>query len=42
MIINMLSLDTLIFFSAIDTFLLAYIAWQVTPRKGGKKCKPKE
>ena len=37
MILNMLSLDTLIFFSALDTLLLAYIAWQVTPKKGGRK-----
>ena len=33
MIISMLSLDALTFFSAIDTFLLAYIAWQVTPKR---------
>lgn len=37
MIINMLSLDALTFFSAIDTLLLGYIAWQVTRRKGGRK-----
>ena len=37
MIINMLSLDALTFFSALDTLLLAYIAWQVTPKKGGRK-----
>ena len=37
MIINMLSLDALVFFSAVDTILLAYIAWQVTQRKGGRK-----
>ena len=35
MIMNMLSLDALVFFSVIDTILLAYIAWQVTPK--GKK-----
>ena len=38
MVINMLSLDALTFFSALDTLLLAYIAWQVTPKKGGRKC----
>ena len=37
MIINMLSLDALTFFGALDTLLLAYIAWQVTPKKGGRK-----
>ena len=37
MLINMLSLDALTFFSALDTLLLAYIAWQVTPKKGGRK-----
>lgn len=34
MILNILTLDALTFFSALNTFLLAYIAWQVTkPRK---------
>lgn len=37
MIINMLSLDALTLLSALDTLLLAYIAWQVTPKKGGRK-----
>ena len=37
MIISMLSLDALTFLSAFDTLLLAYIAWQVTPKKGGRK-----
>lgn len=37
MILNMLTLDALTFFSALNTVLLAYVAWQVTPRKGGRK-----
>ena len=36
MIIRLLSLDALVFFSAVDTILLGYIAWQVTRRKGGR------
>lgn len=42
MIINMLTLDALTFFTVINTFMLVYIAWQVTPRKGGKKWNSKE
>ena len=37
MMLNLLTLDALTLFSALDTLLLAYIAWQVTPRKGGRK-----
>ena len=33
MIINLLTLDALTFFSAMDTILLAYIAWQVTYKR---------
>ena len=37
MMLNLLTLDALTLFSVLDTLLLAYIAWQVTPKKGGRK-----
>ncbi len=36
MLINLLTLDYLSFIDTIGVLLLAYIAWQVTPKKGGK------
>lgn len=37
MTISMFSLDLIAFLLTAITIILAYIAWQVTPKKGGKK-----
>ncbi len=37
MLINLLTLDYMAFVDTLAVILLGYIAYQITPKKGGKK-----